>query len=64
MMYGTTKEEESVSMFSVMECACLVLSKVSQNLESQSQGPANPRPVLPKFCCITMMWCKYETACH
>ncbi|XP_064393609.1 uncharacterized protein LOC135341066 isoform X2 [Halichondria panicea] len=64
VMYGTTKEEESVSMFSVMECACLVLSKVSQNLESQSQGPANPRPVLPKFCCITMMWLSLALKFH
>ena len=61
MMYGTTKEEGSVSMFWVMECACLALSEVSQNVESQCK---NPRPVLPKFCCITMMWCKYEISCH
>ena len=66
-MCGTTKEEESVSMFWFMECACQVLSEVSQNLnnrasvQSQSQGPAtNVRPVHPNFCYTRMMWCKYN----
>ena len=69
MMCGTTKEEESVSMFWCMECACQALSELSQNLnnratvQSQSQVPTNMRPVHPNFCYTRMMWCKYNHVC-
>ena len=64
-MCGQTKEEESVSMFWFLECACQKLSAVSFGLKSQvSVKHQNvQKPIYSRFCYTRMMWRKFLLEC-
>ena len=56
---GISNNEESVSMFWYMECACQELSEVSFKLQNPKFKQQKGHHVHPKFCYMRMMWSEF-----